>query len=1108
MSHSAPRALVATLAASVAWVASPSIAAACGCFSPPVPMPGAVDFAVNQQAEQIIFEVEPDGHIVAHVLIRYAGDPAQFAWLVPVPSVPELELSFADAFGLIDAQTEPSVTVVDQNICPQALYNCRQHPMPSCPGQGFAQGSGGGSGTFAASAGMGAGAGGAGGAGSFDAPGVTVFARQQVGAYDTIVFGAGDAQGAVDWLQTEGFIVNETSAPYMQPYLDENMLFVAAKLVPGADADEIRPLRMRYEGDEPMIPLQLTAVATEPNLTVTAYIYGADAYRPQDQTLLDVEDIPEGALGGTLTASGYRDNYPMVLARLFDEEGGRAFMLEYASSPPRFQPTPIPAGSFGVAASDCCAAAELGQDVCNVIGDGECQCPLDASDAPDCEAKVELVGGVLLVEELARKYPRMTRITTRLSAEEMTFDPMFEIDGTRPTTERISAVVRRSSLLGCESDVIDDAGLAELDSVQGCSTVYCGRGRCAATAIGVGCACDLGHVARTYTDLDGSLSVTCVRDEAPVDLAAGGLVIPDICGTLTSSAETECVNLAGFAGMRCADGSAAVLTASGVAPSCAAVTHDSATSGAADYSAGYLDVEICAPRPPICDARFGWLEANTAMQRESVQACESSMADPSWLDVPPEPTCEMIEDILDDKPPTGGGGTGGGAGVFVPSDTSQPRPAMSKRKSSGCSVARGGSPASLALFALALLGLARRRRSRTTPLAALAIGLAPFASGCPAERAELDSDSVEDCLERAGVACTYLGTGELGFNGDGRPLRESMVYWPVDITFTGGRGYVLDWNNHRVREITGDGELETVIGTDFIGDGPDDRSDLTEEGALGTDVHLNHPTQLLPQDDGTLLLIAWHNHKLRRFDPESKRVWVVAGGPPGFGGDGGPLAKAKLNQPVQAARLADGSFVIVDQRNQVIRRVDADGMIHTIAGKPAMAGFGGDGGPPLEALFNQPAGPNPPPGGGIAVHDDGRIFVADTLNHRIRVIDLEADSIDTLAGTGEPGFAGDGGPARDAQLNNPRKLTLGPDGRLYVGDQENNRIRAIDLEREEIDTVAGNGESEPNGDGLAPEDTALDRPAGVSFDQDGAMYILDTFNARVLRVFGFGAEES
>jgi hypothetical protein len=715
MSHSAPKAVLAAVTASLAWVATPSTADACGCFSPPIPMPGAVDFAVNQQAEQIIFEVEPDGeHIVAHVLIRYAGDPTQFAWLVPVPSVPELELSFAETFGLIDAQTAPNVSVSTDNICPRSLYYCNQHPMPSCPGVDGLDNPGGGAGMFASAPGGTGGAGGAAGTsgGLLDPPPVTVFSREQIGAYDTIVFGAGDAQAAVDWLQAEGFIVNDTTSPYMEPYLAENMLFVAAKLVPGSDADEIRPLRMRYEGNEPMIPLQLTAVATEPNLTVTAYIYGSTSFAPQDQTLLTSADIPSDAMAAVTDGLQFRNNYPMVLSRLFDEEGGRAFMLEYSSWPPRFQPTPIP-GGFGPA-PDCCAAADMGIDTCGIINDGECQCPLSASEEMDCSSTPQLIGAVRLVEELASKYTHMTRITTRMSAEEMTFDPMFEVDATVPYTGRLELLANMSSLSGCEDTVIEKEEFAALQAVQACATVYCGRGRCAATALGVGCACDAGYVARTYTDLDGAPSVTCVRDEAPVDLAAGGVIIPDICGTLATEDSGACVNLAGFAGMRCAQDEAAVLNGSGISPSCRAITHDSGQSGARDFSESFEDVRICAPAPPRCDARFGWLEETNATQRASVETCASSIADPSWLVVPPKPTCEMIEDILDDNP-IGIGGSGGTAGtggsVFVPSDTNQMRPNLGKSRSNGgCNVSSRSLSGLLAPGLLALLWLARRRR--------------------------------------------------------------------------------------------------------------------------------------------------------------------------------------------------------------------------------------------------------------------------------------------------------------------------------------------------------------------------------------------------------------
>ena len=376
--------------------------------------------------------------------------------------------------------------------------------------------------------------------------------------------------------------------------------------------------------------------------------------------------------------------------------------------------------------------------------------------------------------------------------------------------------------------------------------------------------------------------------------------------------------------------------------------------------------------------------------------------------------------------------------------------------------------------------------------AAAGAGLAlALSAGC--------ESNTDDSCDKPGVICTWAGTGKLGFNGDGKALTESNMYWPVDLTISEQGTYVLDWNNHRVREVTADGTFNTVIGTDFVGDGPDDHSDQTLPGAPGTEVTLNHPTQFVPMKDGTLTLVSWHNHKLRNYDPETGLVTVTCGNAPGFKGDEGPAKMAQLNQPSQMVLDDDGIQYLVDQRNQVIRSIDLEGVIHTIAGTPKMPGFAGDGGPGKEAQLSFPTGPNPPTGGGIAVAD-GILYIADTLNHRIRALDLESGMIDTIAGTGEAGFSGDGGKATDAQLNNPRKLTIGPDGRLYVGDQNNNRIRAINLESGKIKTVAGNGDPGFSGDGDAPTEASLDHPVGVTFDEGGAMYIMDTLNSRIRRV--------
>ena len=122
------------------------------------------------------------------------------------------------------------------------------------------------------------------------------------------------------------------------------------------------------------------------------------------------------------------------------------------------------------------------------------------------------------------------------------------------------------------------------------------------------------------------------------------------------------------------------------------------------------------------------------------------------------------------------------------------------------------------------------------------------------------SEGVEPNTNETGTISTWAGTARAGFDGDGNDLLKSSFYWPVDLSIDkDGTFYILDWNNHRVRKVTSENTLETVIGTDFVGDGPQDKSDLVEPGTLGTRVNLNHPTHLLPLDDGTLILTAWHN---------------------------------------------------------------------------------------------------------------------------------------------------------------------------------------------------------------------------------------------------------
>jgi len=355
----------------------------------------------------------------------------------------------------------------------------------------------------------------------------------------------------------------------------------------------------------------------------------------------------------------------------------------------------------------------------------------------------------------------------------------------------------------------------------------------------------------------------------------------------------------------------------------------------------------------------------------------------------------------------------------------------------------------------------------------------------------------------SGAVCTWAGTGDAALGLDGLDRRATALYWPMDLDFApDGRAYVLDWQNHIVRRVNADDRMEIVIGTDTVGDGPATGDERTAPGVPGTTVNLNHPTDLTFTADGTLLLAAWHNHKIRQFDASTGMVDVTCGNGPGYAD--GPGSTALMNRPkAVAVDPVSGAAFVVDTSNTRIRRIqgapDAP-VIDTVAGS-AMRGFAGDGGPPLGAQFAfQQANDNPEPGGAIAIDAQGLLYVVDTENQRIRRIDLTMNVIDTIAGNGTAGFSGDGGPATEASLNFPRDAEIGPDGRLYIADSDNHRVRAVDLGTGIITTVAGNGTPAFAGDGGPPLDASFKRPFGIAFDAAGDMFVADTFNDRIREI--------
>jgi sugar lactone lactonase YvrE len=354
-----------------------------------------------------------------------------------------------------------------------------------------------------------------------------------------------------------------------------------------------------------------------------------------------------------------------------------------------------------------------------------------------------------------------------------------------------------------------------------------------------------------------------------------------------------------------------------------------------------------------------------------------------------------------------------------------------------------------------------------------------------------ESDNGEAiCEPGPGIACVYMGTGVAGLGDDQLAPRQTELYLPQDVTAgPNGTVYVVDWNNHRIRSVKDDLAV-TLIGTGYLGDAP---------AGNATEVSLNHPTHVSVQADGKLIVAAWHNSKILSYDPATNQVEPICGtGARSFSGDGEPAVGAVLDLPVATATGPDGSWYISDQANQRVRRVGPDGIIQTVVGN-GIPGFSGDGGPATEAQLHLPVGQSAPPAGRIATDAEGRLYIADSANHRIRLVDTDG-TISTVAGDGTPAYHGDGGPAVAASLFRPNDVAIDRDGNLFIADTDNSCIRRVDPDGI-ISAVAGVcGSAGLGEDGVLANEIFLDRPYGIALADDGTLYIADTHNHRIVAV--------
>jgi sugar lactone lactonase YvrE len=375
-------------------------------------------------------------------------------------------------------------------------------------------------------------------------------------------------------------------------------------------------------------------------------------------------------------------------------------------------------------------------------------------------------------------------------------------------------------------------------------------------------------------------------------------------------------------------------------------------------------------------------------------------------------------------------------------------------------------------------------------------------------------------LDPEGRGRPVAGNGVRGFSGDGSPSALARLADPRAVEVgPDGSFYIADTGNRRVRCVGPDGRISTVAGDGgempWSGNRPARQASLKPvdlaldlQGRLMVLDELG-PRLLRLEADSTLTVLAQFDAgaqpkalsvdrqgRVLVADYAQRRVVVIqAQGPPlplaGNGllrasGEGGPALNASLYQPFGLAYDSRGNLYVADHRNHLVRRVRTEGIIERVAGT-GIPGFGGEGGPARNALLNQPSG--------LAFDAQGDLYIADAANHRVRKIDPQGN-IHTIAGTGIPGFGGEGGPARNALLNQPSGLAFDTQGNLCIADAANHRVRKIDPQGN-IHTIAGTSQDRPPGTGGPALESALAYPIDLSFGPADQLFIADAGSHRV-----------
>jgi len=364
-------------------------------------------------------------------------------------------------------------------------------------------------------------------------------------------------------------------------------------------------------------------------------------------------------------------------------------------------------------------------------------------------------------------------------------------------------------------------------------------------------------------------------------------------------------------------------------------------------------------------------------------------------------------------------------------------------------------------------------RRRSTLIASGLLGLVIVASGCGTESVSPSP---------TGPAATSHPTPAI-----------TDVWEPGSLAFdAAGTLYTTDCVRGHVFAIDASGAVSV-----FAGNGESSSSGAPpKDGVAATESPIHCPAGIGFDSNGNLLVVDHASNRIRSIAADGIIQTIVGGGPPGtssndgdLAGDGGPALEATLQEPVGIAFDAEGNLYFADRDNHAVRRVDLDGLITTVAGT-GDPGFSGDGGLATEAQLERPQD--------VAVDADGNLYIADGVNNRIRMVDV-AGIITTFAGSGAGGGPSvdpcRSGPATDATVPNPVEVVIGPSGAVYFSSDDGQVVCRV--EGQSIASVAGTGDSGFAGDGGAAVDAEFQLPGGLIFDSDGNLFISDSGNHRI-----------